>query len=442
MSNSPLKTYYIITYGCQMNEHDSENLAGMLENMGWIPAENEEEAQLIIMNTCSVRENADNRFYGTLGQFKKRKTEDPDFILCVTGCMPQQEKVQREIREHFGWVDILFGTQTLREFPQLLEARLRTGKKQISILADNPVLPKEEGAKRMHKHKAFVNITYGCNNFCTYCIVPYTRGREKSRSLESVVQEVRELASEGVVEISLLGQNVNSFRDGEGNTFPDLLRALDGIPGIERIRFMTSNPKDLSEELIACFRDLSHLCRHIHLPVQSGSSRILKRMNRRYDRERYLDVVRRLREACPDIAITTDIIVGFPGETEEDFLETVALVREVRYDAAFTFIYSPREGTPAATFPDQIPEDVKHDRLNRLNEAVNEGAYAHNKALEGLTLPVLVDGKSRRDDRFYQGRTDGFKLVNFKADRDYTGEIVPVCLTECKTFSLNGEVEA
>lgn len=433
-----MKKYHIITYGCQMNEHDSENIAGMLEAMGYEAAEEAEDANIVVMNTCSVREHADKRFYGMLGQFKKRKQRDRDLLVCVCGCMPQQPTVQEEIRKRFGWVDIVFGTQTIGSFPLLLEKRLTQGRKQFSITDNNPKIPEEKGARRLHRHKALVNITYGCNNFCTYCIVPYTRGREKSRALSDVLAEIKDLAQDGVKEIMLLGQNVNSFRDAEGNDFASLVTAVNGVDGIERIRFMTSNPKDLSEDLIRCYANCEKLCKHIHLPVQSGSSRVLKRMNRRYDRARYLELIRKLREVCPSIAITTDIIVGFPGETEEDFQETLSLVEEVGYDAAFSFLYSPRVGTPAASFPEQLPYEVKHARFERLTEAVNASSLARNKVLEGEVVSVLVDGKSRKDENAYSGRTDGFKLVNFTAGEEVTGQLIDVEITASKTFSLDG----
>ena len=422
-----------------MNEHDSENIAGMLESMGYILADDPFKAEVVVLNTCSVREHADKRFYGMLGQFKKRRDENKDTrIVCVCGCMPQQPRVQDEIKKSFSWVDVVFGTQTIGDFPRLLNDRLSTGKKQFSITANNSIVPDEKESKRLHKHKALVNITYGCNNFCTYCIVPYTRGREKSRSLEDVVCEVKKLVADGAIEVMLLGQNVNSFIDDKGNTFPTLVRAINDIEGLERIRFMTSNPKDLSDELIECYRTCEKLCKHIHLPVQSGSSSVLKRMNRRYDREKYIDIINKLQSACPDIAITTDIIVGFPGETEAEFEDTLSLVEYVKYDSAFTFIYSPREGTPAAGFSDQIPYDIKHERFERLNEVVNKYSLEKNERLSDKTVKVLIDGSSRKDDESYSGRTDGFKLVNVSSGRDITGQLVDVRITECKTFSIDG----
>lgn len=422
-----------------MNEHDSENIAGMLESMGYVLADDPFKAEVIVLNTCSVREHADKRFYGMLGQFKKRRDENKDTrIVCVCGCMPQQPRVQDEIKRSFSWVDVVFGTQTIGDFPRLLNDRISTGKKQFSITANNSIVPDENESKRLHKHKALVNITYGCNNFCTYCIVPYTRGREKSRSLEDVVREVEKLVADGAIEVMLLGQNVNSFIDDKRNTFPTLVRAINDIEGLERIRFMTSNPKDLSDELIECYRTCEKLCKHIHLPVQSGSSSVLKRMNRRYDRDKYIDIINKLKLACPDIAITTDIIVGFPGETEEEFEDTLSLVEYVKYDSAFTFIYSPREGTPAAGFSDQIPYDIKHERFERLNEVVNKYSLKKNERLSDKTVKVLIDGSSRKVDESYSGRTDGFKLVNVSSGRDITGQLVDVRITECKTFSIDG----
>lgn len=434
------KNYHIITYGCQMNEHDSENIAGMLEALDYSHTPNPEEADVVVMNTCSVREHADKRFFGMLGQFKKQKKNNPDFIICICGCMPQQPHIVEEIRKSFGWVDIVFGTQTIAEFPNLLMERIRTGKKQFSIIANNEEIPEEKESKREFKHKALVNITYGCNNFCTYCIVPYTRGREKSRSLRAVKQEIINLVNDGVKEVMLLGQNVNSFRDADGNNFATLIRALDEVEGLERIRFMTSHPKDLSDELIACFGDCKKLCHNIHLPVQSGSDEVLRRMNRHYNRQRYMEIVEKLRATCPDLSISTDIIVGFPGETEEDFLDTLSLVREVEYDSTFTFIYSPRVGTPAAKYDNQIPENIKHERFDRLVEEVNRCSAKKNSEYLGKIVTVLVDGPSKNDAGAWSGRTDTFKLVNFTSEEPLTeGQMVSVRITETKTFSLDGE---
>ncbi|MBQ0005141.1 MAG: tRNA (N6-isopentenyl adenosine(37)-C2)-methylthiotransferase MiaB [Clostridiales bacterium] len=436
--------YHIITYGCQMNEHDSENIAGLLEAMGYEYADDAYEADIVVMNTCSIRENADKRFFGVLGQFKKLKKTNPDFILCVCGCMPQQPRVIEEIKKSFAWVDVIFGTQNIKQFPELLDARIRTGRKQMAIIDNNPVVEEDMEPKRVFRHKALVNITYGCNNFCTYCIVPYTRGREKSRTIKDVKCEVERLCADGVKEVMLLGQNVDSFKDAAtGGTFADLLRELDTVDGLERIRFMTSHPKDISDDMISCYQTCSKLCHNIHLPVQCGNDRVLKRMNRHYDRARYLDRVAKLREVCPDITISTDIIVGFPGETEEEFEDTLSLCKEVRYDSAFTFIYSPREGTPAARFEDQIPEEIKHARFDRLVDCINEISLEKNKCYVGGTYDVLVEGISKNDDCIYSGRTDGFKLVNFTVPEGIAltdGTIVKVQITDAKTFSLEGRL--
>ena len=399
-----------------MNEHDSENIAGMLEALGYIYEEDPYRADLVIMNTCSVRENADKRFFGVLGQFKKLKKNNPDFMLCVCGCMPQQPRIVEEINKRFSWVDIVFGTQNIAKLPELLELRKKTGKKQRAIVDNNPDITEDEmHPVRMHHHKALVNITFGCNNFCTYCIVPYTRGREKSRMMSEIVCE--------------------------GNSFADLIKAVNEIKGLDRIRFMTSHPKDISDEMIECFGSCEKLCKNIHLPVQSGSDQVLKRMNRHYDSETYLAIVDKLRSVCPDITISTDVIVGFPGESEEDFEKTLEIARKVRYDSAFTFIYSPREGTPAAKFEDQIPDDICHERFNRLVELMDGISLEKNIKYKDEIVDVLTDGVSKTSDNTYSGRTDGFKLVNFTSDKsedEIIGQIVRVKIDETKTFSLEG----
>lgn len=435
-----MKKYNIITYGCQMNEHDSENIAGMLESMDFEQSDDPFNADVVVMNTCSIREHADKRFFGMLGQFKNLKKSNPDFILCICGCMAQQERIIEEVKRSFSWVDIIFGPHTIGYFPNLLRERMSTGKKQVQILNDNFEIPKFKNTKRLYKHKALINITYGCNNFCTYCIVPYTRGREKSRTLSDVINEIKTLRDEGVIEVMLLGQNVNSFKDVEGNDFSDLIRKVNDIDGIKRIRFMTSHPKDISDKLIDCYMDCENLSNHIHLPVQSGNDNILRRMNRHYTLGRYRNVINKLREASPNISITTDIITGFPGESEDEFEDTLNLVRDVQFDNAFTFIYSKRPGTPAAEFPDQIPYEIKHDRFERLVNAVNESAYKKNKVMENKTVEVLVDKKSSKNSEAWSGRTDDFRLVNFqgKGKEDLTGKIIPVKINVAKTFSLDG----
>ncbi|MDD5922656.1 MAG: tRNA (N6-isopentenyl adenosine(37)-C2)-methylthiotransferase MiaB, partial [Eubacteriales bacterium] len=405
------KTFHITTFGCQMNEHDSEIIAGMLENMGYRRTAERRDASVAIINTCSVRENADKRFFGTLGQLKRRKEQDPDFFVCVCGCMMQQQRIIDRIKSKYPWVDLIFGTNNIARFPVLLSKVVSEHEKEIEIWDGHREIVEGLPSERLHKTKALVNITYGCNNFCTYCIVPYTRGREVSRKPEDILSEIKRLRDDGVREVMLLGQNVNSYR-GENCSFSELIRRTAEIEGIERIRFMTSHPKDLSDELIETFRDEPKLCKYIHLPVQAGSDAVLKKMNRHYNIERYLDIVERLREVCPEITISTDIIVGFPGETEEDFEKTLDVVRTVRYDSAFTFLYSPRQGTPAAEWENQIPEEVKHERFNRLVKLVDDISAEKNALYEGKTERILIEGESKRNETALAGRTDGFKLVN------------------------------
>lgn len=433
------KTFHITTFGCQMNEHDSEIMAGMLLEKGFTPVKERKDADVAIINTCSVRENADKRFFGTLGQLKRRKKENPDFLVCVCGCMMQQQHVIDTIKAKYPWVDIIFGTHNIHRFPELVENALQEKKKQVEIWSDGGEVVENLPCKRLHKSKALVNIMFGCNNFCTYCIVPYTRGRERSRKPSEILREVRELVSDGVKEIMLLGQNVNSYKGEENTDFAELIYMLNDVEGLERIRFMTSHPKDLSDRLIRAFVDCDKLCKNIHLPVQSGSSRILKEMNRRYDKEKYLRLIEKLRETVPGITISTDIIVGFPGETEEDFEETLDLVRKVRYDSAFTFLYSVRKGTPAEKYENQIPEDVKHQRFNRLVDLVNQISAEKNAAYVGTMQKVLVEGPSKTNSRTFTGRTDGFKLVNFRGDPSMNGKIIDVKITKSSTFSLEGE---
>lgn len=427
-----------------MNEHDSEIMAGMLTEMGFEQVQERKNASVAIINTCSVRENADKRFFGTLGQLKRRKEADPDFVVCVCGCMMQQQRIIDTIKTKYPWVDIIFGTHNIHRFPKLLENVLREKDKEMEVWDEGGEIVEGMPAKRLFESKALVNIMYGCNNFCTYCIVPYTRGRERSRHPEDIVKEIRGLVEDGVKEVMLLGQNVNSYRgqteDGSACDFAVLVQRIAEIDGLERIRFMTSHPKDLSDDLIETFASCDKLCKNVHLPVQSGSSNILKRMNRHYTREQYLELVGKLRKAVPDITISTDIIVGFPGETEAEFQETLDLVREVRYDSAFTFLYSVRQGTPAADYEEQVPEDVKHERFNRLVELVNTISAEKNSAYEGRVEKVLVEGRSKRNSNAYSGRTDGFKLVNFKGNEEMVGTIVDVEITTGKTFSLEGRV--
>lgn len=435
-----MKKFNILTLGCQMNERDSETLAGMLTEMGYEQIDDRNQADIAIINTCSVRDHADRRFFGMLGQLKKIKEKNPGFIVCVCGCMMQQQHIIDQIKEKYPWVDIIFGTHNIHRFPRLLGNVISEKEKQIEIWEDGGEIVEGLPSKRLHKHKAFVNIMFGCNNFCTYCIVPYTRGRERSRRPEDILAEIRRLADDGVKEITLLGQNVNSYKGEGGVDFADLLRMINEVDGIERIRFMTSHPKDLSDRLIDVYRDCDKVCSFFHLPVQSGNDNILKRMNRRYTADDYMELVRKLREARPDISLTTDIIVGFPGETEEEFEDTLKLVEAVNFDSAFTFMYSKRKGTPAAEYDDQIPEEIKHDRFDRLVETVNRCAADRNARFVGQITPVLVEGVSKSDEGCVTGRNPQNKIVNFPGDASLTGTIVNVKISEAGTFSLVGKM--
>ncbi|NLT48966.1 MAG: tRNA (N6-isopentenyl adenosine(37)-C2)-methylthiotransferase MiaB [Clostridiales bacterium] len=433
-----------------MNERDSETLAGMLRDLGYEENPVRNRADVIIINTCSVRDNADKRFFGTLGQLKRIKGDRPDLVVAVCGCMMQQQHIIDTLKSKYPWVDLVFGTHNLHEFPALLGNVLGEREKIVEVWDQAESIVEGLPSQRKHPYKAYVNIMYGCNNFCTYCIVPYTRGRERSRNPEAILQEVKELVKDGVREITLLGQNVNSYRGqsqeenqgdaaGEYTSFAALIHKLNDVEGLERIRFMTSHPKDLSDELIDAYGTCKKLCPHIHLPVQSGSTEILTKMNRKYTKEGYLALVERLRDTVPDIAITTDIIVGFPGETEDDFEETLDLVRKVGFDSAFTFLYSIRKGTPAEKYTEQVPEDVKHERFNRLVDMVNRISAEKNSALVGQVTEVLTEGKSKTNPALFAGRTGGHKLVNFTANQDVTGQMVKVLITDSTTFSLTGE---
>lgn len=440
--NKVQKKYFIRTYGCQMNEHDSEKISWILTNMDYSETESMEEADLIIYNTCLVRENAEIKVYGNLGALKKLKREKPDLIIAICGCMMQREEIRNVITSKYKHVDIIFGTHNIHKLPQLINNHLKTGKTIVDVLEDSREIVEDLDANRKYFFKAFVNIMFGCNNFCSYCIVPYTRGREVSREPENILSEIKELAKSGCKEVTLLGQNVNSY----GKTlsreydFVDLLRAINEIDGIERIRFMTSHPKDLSDKLIEAYKSLDKLCEHLHLPVQSGSNRILKEMNRKYTREDYLLIIKKLKEAVPNIAITTDIIVGFPGETEEDFNDTLELVKEVEYDSAFTFLYSIREGTRAARMKNQVDDKIKHARFQKLSQVLNEISLRKNEKLLGETFEVLVEEVSKNNPEVLTGRTRSNKLVHFKGDKNLIGTMVNVKIEEAKTFFLEGTI--
>lgn len=441
-NNMDKKLFCISTYGCQMNEEDSEKLSGMLKSQGYERTENKEEASIIIFNTCCVRENAENKVFGNLGQLKQLKKKNPNLVIAICGCMMQQVGMADKVLKTFPYVDIIFGTHNAHKFPEYLHRVLQEGVQVKEILNKEEGIVEGLPIDRKSDVKAFVTIMYGCNNFCTYCIVPYVRGRERSRKSEDIIKEIEELVSQGYKEITLLGQNVNSYGKGleEDIDFAGLLRKVNEVKGLERVRFMTSHPKDLSDDVIMAIKECDKLCEQVHLPVQSGSSRILKEMNRHYDREYYLDLVRKIKSEIPDVTLTTDIIIGFPGETEEDFLDTLSLCEEVGYDSAFTFIYSRRNHTPADKMENQIPDDIKHDRFNRLVEAINKKVVIKNKEYEGKVVEVLVEGPSKNDETKLTGRTRNGKLVNFAGDEKLVGELVNLKIVRAQPFSLIGEI--
>ncbi|NLX69366.1 MAG: tRNA (N6-isopentenyl adenosine(37)-C2)-methylthiotransferase MiaB [Clostridiales bacterium] len=432
--------YNIVTYGCQMNVHDSEKLAGMLLEMGYEEAQTLEEADVILFNTCCVRQNAEQRVYGNVGALRSYKRANPNLIIGVCGCMMQQKEVAGDIIKKFPFVDLVFGTHNLHHFPRLLYEAINSGHTIVEVLDEEGRIVEGIPARRTSKVSAYVTIMYGCNNFCTYCIVPYVRGRERSRASRDILDEIRELADKGCKEVTLLGQNVNSYgKDlGNGYLFPDLLRDVNRIENIERIRFVTSHPKDLSPDLIDAMTECEKVCEHIHLPLQAGSNEILRKMNRQYTREDYLKLVDRLRQRIPDIAISTDLIVGFPGETEEDFQDTLDMVEKIQYDSAFTFIYSPRRGTPAARMQEQLDEDVKKERLNRLIELQNDISKSKNQQYMGKVVEVLVEGISKNNPKMLSSRTRTNKLVHFEGGSEIIGEFVKVKITEPKAWTLEG----
>lgn len=433
--------YYIESYGCQMNDHDAEKLSGMLQTCGFSPAPSKEEATLLLFNTCCVREHAEKRVFGNIGALKKRKEDEPGLLIGVCGCMMQQREVAERLFKRFPFVDLVFGTHELHHFPLLL-SRTLAGERVFSVRESDGEIAEGLPVVRGGSFSTFVTIMYGCNNFCSYCIVPYVRGRERSRAPENIVAEVRSLAERGFREITLLGQNVNSYAYADdGVDFPELLRRVSTVEGIERIRFMTSHPKDLSPRLIEAMATLPKVCNHIHLPVQSGSNRILSEMNRRYTREKYLGLVEDIRAAVEGVELTTDIIVGFPGETEEDFEETLALVRQVGFSAAYTFMYSPRLGTRAAEMENQVPEEVKKDRLLRLNACSAEQLKVGNRKYIGQEDTVLVEGCDRREKApMAYGKLTNFKMVYFPGDAGLIGSMRHVRITGIQNNSLIGEL--
>lgn len=436
------KKYIIETWGCQMNEEDSEKLAGMLKTLDYEETLFRDKADVIIFNTCAVRENAELKVYGNLGALKAIKSNNPDMILAVCGCMMQQKGMPEEILKKYKHVDIVFGTHNAHKFPEYLE-RAKTEHAQIcEIYEKETEIVEGIPIVRDSDVKAYVTIMYGCNNFCTFCIVPYVRGRERSRKPEDILNEIKQLVAKGYKEVTLLGQNVNSYGLNleEEVSFANLLRMANEVPGIERIRFMSAHPKDLHMDVIRAVKECDKVVEQVHLPVQSGSTSLLKRMNRSYTREEYMSIVENIKKEIPEVALSTDIIVGFPGETDEDFEETLKLVEEVKYDSAYTFIYSRRKYTPADRMDQQIPEKIKHERFNRLIEVINRNAIAINKTYQDQIVEVLVEGKSKNNEDFMLGRTRTGKAVNFPGDEALTGKLLQVLVTKARSFSLMGEM--
>ena len=432
-------TFCVNTFGCQMNARDSEKLIGILEQLGYVKKETE-DADFVIYNTCTVRENANNKVYGRLGYLHSQKKKNPDMMIGLCGCMMQEPEVVEKIRTSYRFVDLVFGTHNIYKFAELIVAAFESKGMIVDIWKDTEKIVEDLPVERKYTFKSGVNIMFGCNNFCSYCIVPYVRGRERSRDPKDIIREIERLVADGVVEVMLLGQNVNSYGKNLEHpmTFAQLLEEVEKIDGLERIRFMTSHPKDLSDELIEVLGKSKKICKHLHLPLQSGSSRILKEMNRHYTKEQYLELVKKIRAAVPDIALTTDIIVGFPGETEEDFLETMEVVKEVQYDSAFTFIYSKRTGTPAATKEDQVSPEVVKDRFDRLLHVVQEIGSQKAGALQGTVQKVLIEEINAQDEHLVTGRLSNNSVVHVPGGADLIGKIVNVSLDECKGFYYLG----
>lgn len=434
-------TANIQTLGCQMNARDSEKIEGILRQIGYEITE-DLKADFVIYNTCTVRENANLKVYGRLGHLKKVKEKNPHMMIALCGCMMQENVVIEKIRSSYKFVDLVFGTHNIFKLAELMYTSINQEKTVFDIWKDTTMIVEDLPSKRKYSFKAGVNIMYGCNNFCSYCIVPYVRGRERSRKPEDIIKEIKALVADGVVEVMLLGQNVNSYGKNldEPMTFARLLQEVEKIEGLERIRFMTSHPKDLSDDLIEVMSKSTKICNHLHLPVQSGSTDILTKMNRKYTKDSYLDLVGRIKKAMPNISLTTDIIVGFPGETEKDFLDTLDVVKQVEYDSAYTFIYSKRTGTPAAAMDNQIPEDVVKDRFNRLLEVVQDISHKKAQVYEGTVQEVLVEEVNPQDNSLVTGRLSNNLLVHFPGNEKMIGKIVKVSLNECKGFYYFGEL--
>ncbi|MFW5893284.1 MAG: tRNA (N6-isopentenyl adenosine(37)-C2)-methylthiotransferase MiaB [Bacillota bacterium] len=437
------RKYKIQTYGCQANEADSEHIKGILETLGFKETEDEKSADFILLNTCAIRENAENRVFGELGRLKQYKRTNPDLLLGVSGCMPQEEKVVNRLLKSYPYVDLIFGTHNIDKLPDYIETALFNKERVVEVFSEEGRIVENLPRKRDHSRKAWVNIMYGCDEFCTYCIVPYTRGTERSRMPEDILREIEGLKEEGYKEVTLLGQNVNAYgRDFKAKdyTFSNLLEAI-AKTGIPRVRFTTSHPNDFDLESVRTIGAYGNLMPHIHLPVQSGSDKVLRKMNRKYTRERIYELVDQMRSHIPGVSITTDLIVGFPGEDDDDFEATLEMVRTIGFEGAFTFIFSPREGTPAAKYQDATPVEDKQARLKRLNALVNEGYRLGNKRFEGETVPVLIEGQSKNNGAILAGYSPHNKLVNVKAPADLIGSIVPVRITEAKTWFLEGVVD-
>ena len=432
--------YYITTMGCQLNENDSEKLAGIVESMGFEKTEKLEEADLVIYNTCCVRENAEERLFGKLGELKKQK-EEKGTIIAIGGCMMQELAMLEKIKKSYNYTDIVFGTHTLHKFEEDLKKVLENGKKVRDVIDIDGEVIEDLPIKRNDNFKASVTIMYGCNNFCSYCIVPYVRGRERSRAPEKILEEVEMLAKEGYKEITLLGQNVNSYNGRENYKFANLLNDVCKIDGIERVRFISPHPKDFTDDVIEAIANNPKIARVLHLPLQSGSSAVLKKMNRKYTKEQYLKLVDKIKTRIPDVVLSTDIIVGFPGETEEDFEDTLDVVRKVNYEQVFMFIYSRREGTIADKMENQIPEEIKHKRFDRLKELFDSRVSENNQKYIGTTQKILVDGYSKNDKETLTGRTDTNKVVNFKGNKELIGKIINIKITEEHKWYLSGEIQ-
>ncbi len=436
------KYYLLKTYGCQGNLADSERIAGLLETLGFVKTNDDEKADVIIFNTCAIRENAENRVFGELGRIKNLKKNNPNLIMAICGCMPQEEKIVNIIKEKYDQVDIIFGTHNIHKLDEYLYDVYKTKNRVVEVYSYEGDIVENVPVVRDHNRKAWVNIMYGCDEFCTYCIVPYTRGKERSRKPEDIINEVNGLVEDGYLEVTLLGQNVNAYGkdfSDRNYTFANLLEDLSKT-NITRIRFTTSHPRDLDDETISVMGKFKNIMPHLHLPVQSGSNKILKKMNRKYTKEDYLDKIAKLKKAVPGISITTDIIVAFPGEDEKDFLDTLDLVKKVDFEGAFTFIYSPREGTPAATYQNLLTEDEKKTRLLALNEIINDGYARGNKRFEGEIVKVLVDGVSNKNNNILTGYTEHEKVVNFAGDKELIGKIVDVKIEKAFSWHLRGKL--